>query len=251
MRAGLALCLLVLAQAEIAAALDPVEVKARWMQRLDGRSFSAKVVMKVDYGDIEEQRRIEVWRDDQEGLERLMARFESPPELRGLGLLYLERDGSQNDYFIYQPATRRVRRVPEAMVREDVYGVDLEYLGFGVAQIEPTSVESVREVRLGERPALRLEERAERGDARFDRRVVWLDPETFVPLRTEHYRDERTVLVAVTDRIEQIQGVATPRRIRFERPAEGQTVEMQLDRIDYVASIPEAFFSTLRLLRSR
>jgi hypothetical protein len=250
-RARVALCLLVLAHAPAAAALDPAEVKARWMQRLDGRSFSANVVMRVDYGDVHEERRIEVWRDDQRGLERLMARFQSPAELRGLGLLYLEQEGRQNDYFVYQPATRRVRRVPEAIVREDVYGVDLEYLGFGVAQIEPTEVESVREVVLDDRPALRLEERAERSDARFDRRVVWLQPETLVPLRTEHYRGDRTILVAVTENIEMIQGVATPRQIRFERPGERQTVEMDLDAIDYVGSIPEAFFTTMRLLRSR
>jgi hypothetical protein len=232
-------------------ALTAQEVKTRWMERLDGRSFSAEVTLRVDYRGLHEERRIEVWRDDQKGLERLMARFELPAEIRGLGLLYLEQKGRPNDYFVYQPATKRVRRVPEVMVREDVYGVDLEYLGFGVAQIEPTKVESVEEAVLQDRPALRLEERAERTDARFDRRVVWLDPESFVPLRTEHYRGERTTLVAVTASIETIQGVPTPTKVRFERPEDHQTVEMELVTIDYVASIPEAFFTTIRLLRSK
>jgi hypothetical protein len=247
---ALAAALLLLAPCA-ARGLDAEEVKARWMNRLDGRSFSAEVTLRVRHRDLHEERRVEVWRDDQLGRERLMARFESPAEIRGLGLLYLEREGAPNDYFVYQPATRRVRRVPEVMAREDVYGVDLEYLGFGVAQIEPTRVESVAETVLADRPALRLEESALRADARFDRRIVWLDAASFVPVRTEHVRDGHTTLVAVTDELATIQGVVTPRRVRFERPDERQIVEMQIDEVDYVAAIPEAFFTTLRLLQRR
>ena len=248
--AALAAALLLLAPAA-APALDGEAVKAQWTNRLDGRSFSAKVRLHVRHRDLDEERRIEVWRDDDQGLERLMARFESPPQIRGLGLLYLEQKDAPNDYFVYQPATRRVRRVPEVMAREDVYGVDLEYLGFGVAQIEPTRVESATETILDDRPALRLEESALRDDARFDRRIVWLDAASFVPVRTEHVRDGRTTLVAVTDRIETVQGVPTPRRVRFERPDEHQVVEMEIEEVDYVSSIPEAFFTTMRLLKSR
>jgi hypothetical protein len=247
-RSALAAAALLALAAPGARALDAEAVKARWMQRLDGRAFTAKVAVRVRHRDIDESRHMEVWRDDKAGLERLMARFDAPPEIRGLGILYLEQSGRSNDYFVYQPATKRTRRVPEAMVREDVYGVDLEYLGFGVAQLEPTRVESVAEAVLDDRPAIRLEEHAERSGSRFDRRVVWLHPEMFVPLRTEHYRGEQLVLVAVTERIDTVQGVETPRRVRFERPVDHQIVEMEVEAVDYVARIPEAFFTTMRLV---
>jgi hypothetical protein len=219
------------------------------MERHDGRAFTAKVTVRIRHRDIDEARHMEVWRDDKGGLERLMARFDAPPEIRGLGLLYLEQSGRSNDYFVYQPGTKRTRRVPETMVREDVYGVDLEYLGVGVAQLEPTRVDSVAEAVLDDRPAIRLEEHAERPGARFDRRVVWLQPDTFVPLRTEHYRGDQLVLVAITERIEAVQGVETPRRVRFERPLDRQIVEMEVEAVDYVSRIPEAFFTTMRLVQ--
>jgi hypothetical protein len=168
-----------------------------------------------------------------------------------VGLLYVERREGPNDYFLYQPALDRVRRIPESLAREDVYGVDLEYLGFGVAQIEPTRVDRVESVSLEGRRTLRVSERAERPDARFDVRNVWLDPSTHVPLRSEHERDGRRTLVAVTEQIDTLHGIATPTRIRFERPVDRQVVLMTVVSVDYETPIPKSVFSTLSLIKQR
>ena len=178
-----------------------------------------------------------------------MARFEAPEELRGVGLLYLEGHGTPNDYFIYQPATRKVRRIPETLAKEDVYGIDLEYLGFGVAQIEPTELESVRKDDLDGKHTFLLTEAAIAANPRFDRRLVWLDPVTFVPLRTEHRRGDGTTLVARTQEIRDVDGIPTPMLVEFDRPQENQSVEMRVESIDYRSAIPEGVFSTLNLLK--
>ena len=62
---------------------------------------------------------------------------------------------------------------------------------------------------------LGLTERARRDNPRFERRIVWLDPETFVPLRTEHHKADSTLLVAETSQVKIVEGVPTP-----ELPAE-------------------------------
>jgi len=229
--------------------LSPADVAARWHGRLDQRRFTARVALTVSRGGASHRRRVRVWRDDGLGAgERLLVRFEDPSEVRGLGLLYLENPGGLHDYFLWQPALRRVRRIPEAVAREDLYGVDLEYLGFGVTPLEPTELVDLAADAVGGAPALRLRERALRpGGPRFDERVVWLDPVRFVPLRTEHVRRGRTMMTATTLRVREVQGVATPEEIRFERP--GETVTMQVESIDYEAPIPDAFFSTLALAK--
>jgi hypothetical protein len=228
---------------------SPAEAKRRWQERLDGVRFSARVTMTVLSGSDSEGRRISVWRDHGSDGERLMARFEEPAELRGLGLLYLEGHDTPNDYFIYQPATRKVRRIPDALAREDVYGIDLEYLGFGVAQIEPTEVKSVRAEGLDGRRTFLLTEAALESNPRFDSRLVWLEPATFIPLRTEHRRGERTTLVARTEEIREIDGIPTPVVVTFDRPQQNQSVEMRVESVDYRTEIPEGVFSMLNLLK--
>jgi hypothetical protein len=243
--------LVLLGAGEDATPLSAEQVKQRWHSRLDKRHFRADVRLEVSLGGTREERRLVVWRDDDgQGGERVLVRFEAPPDLRNVGLLYLENTERANDYFLYQPATRRVRRLPETLANEDVYGIDLEFLGFGVAQGEPTRVESLSREETGGRASYRLTERALRPNPRFERRITWLDAETFIPLRTEHQREGRLRLVALTESVENVQGIATPRRISFERPTEGTDVRLEVVAVDYEAPIPDDYFSMLALVKA-
>jgi len=230
----------------------PERVKANWSERLDGRHFTADVLLRIERAGWREERRVRVFRDDEGATrERLLARFEAPPDLKGVGLLYLENAGRPNDYFLYQPSARRVRRIAETLAREDVYGVDLEYLGFGVAQIEPTEVAEAQADVIDDRSVIRLTERATRANPRFEERVVWLDPRTWVALRTEHRRRGATTLVARTEQVRELGGTPTPTRVVFERLDRAETVTLVVERIDYASPIPDAFFSALRLVTER
>lgn len=234
--------------------LPPAErVRELWHGRLDGVHFSGVARLRVTIDGSQEERVIEIWRDDETegGHERFMARFRKPSDLRNLALLYMERPDRPNDYFAYQPGTGRVRRIAGRLARQDSYGVDLEYLGFGVAQIEPTEIESIEEVQSDGERRIRVRERAKRHNTRFDRRIVWLDPETWVPMRTEHHRDGSLTLRARTLEVETIQGIATPMRVVFVRPPQDQRVDLLLEEIDYETSIPDSRFSTLELLKKR
>jgi hypothetical protein len=238
------------AQARATSQLSPEEVQKQWISRVDGQHFSATIVLTVDRQGKREERRLTVWRDDLgPHRERVLARFDEPPDMRGLGLLYLENRDRSNDYFLYQPSTHRVRRIAETLAREDIYGIDLEYLGFGQAQSQPTLAESVAVDSTLGRQTLRLEERAKESNQRFDRRITWLDPETFIPVRTVHYRGDTEVLRGHTEEVRIVQGIPTPMRIIFEKVAPSETVTMEVTAIDYKSPIPELYFSTMALIR--
>lgn len=229
---------------------ETISARDRMLRRLAGTHFTALLRLRIEASDWREQRVLRLWRDDQGAArERVMLRFEEPLDLRGVAILYLENSDRPNDYFLYQPAYRRVRRVPEAMAREDVYGVDLEYLGFGGAQLVPTQLESERHETLDGRPVIRFSEVAREPNQRFDRRVVWLDAANDVPLRMEHERNGERVLIARTLAIASVDGVPTPQAMVFERLAERKTVSVSVEQVDYRSPIPEEFFSTFRLVK--
>ncbi len=236
---------------EDALPLSAAGVKERWHGRLDGRHFTARVLLELDLGGMREQRELLVWRSDEAGTEeRVLIRFEAPPDLRDLGILYAERSGAPNDYFLYQPELRRVRRLPETVANDDVYGIDLEFLGFGVAQSEPTEIEGVTQESVEGRRAYRLAERALRDNPRFEQRTTWLDAESFVPLRTEQHRRGALRLVARTVETRAVQGTPTPVRMEFEDLARQRKVSLRVASIDYQTAIPDEYFRTLALYRA-
>lgn len=253
---GLLLMLCTTASAPLRAAEDAVplsreEVQRRWHARMDGRHFMARVRMQVDLGGLIEERRLTVHRDNGDGVsERVLIRFESPPALRRMGLLYFERADRPNDYFLYRPAVRRVRRLQQSSVTNNLYGIDPEFLGFGLAETEPTRIQSMKLVKLNGREAYRLVERARESNPRFDERTVWIDRTTFIPLRTEHRIKGKLVLSAETIEIREVQGIQTPVRMHFERPQDGTSVELEVLSVDYEQPIPEAVFSVFNLTKT-
>lgn len=232
--------------------LSAEEVKSRVKHRLDGQHFTARVRFEIKSSNWQEVRELLVWRDDEGNRERLMAQFQAPAPMRGTGLLYIEGVDTPNNYFIYQPSGRRVRRIPESLITRDIYGVDLEYMGFGVAQLQPIEIESMEVEDLKGRKVYRLTERAKYPELqRFDERVIWVDPETFVPLRTEHYDDGKLTLRAQTTVLKDVSGIPTPVETVYEKPADAGVAHMTVESVDYESEIPPIFFSTLQLTKVR
>lgn len=251
-----AVCVLAAASGQAAAGdalpLSSAEVASRWHGRLATRHFSAKVRMQMDLGGLLEERSMRVYRDDEGGRgERVLIRFDAPPDLRNVGLLYLEHADRPNDYFLYQPAVKRIRRLPQSIADDDVYGIDLEFLGFGIAQSAPTELSGMTRETLDGRPVYRLAETASQPNPRFETRSTWIDASSFVPLRTEHRRGERLVLVAETLEVVDVQGVVTPKRMRFQKPIERREVLLYVDAVDYEAPIADEHFSALALLKAQ
>jgi len=207
--------------------LGPEAVKKRWHSRLAGMHFSARVQLSMDMGGIHEE------------------------SVRNVGVLFLEQQGRPNDYFLYQPELRRVRRLPEAIASDDVYGIDLEFLGFGVAQSEPTEILDMAPETLDGRPTYRLRERALRPNPRFEERLTWIDASSFIPVRTEQFRAGAKRLVARTTEIRDVRGVATPTRMEFENTIDRRKVLLRVAEVDYDVPIPEEYFSTMALVRAK
>jgi hypothetical protein len=228
------------------------EVRSRWRSRLDGRHFTARLKLEMKLRGMDETRELTVYRLDEEGgRERVLLRFDRPPDLRDVRLLYREVPGRSNEYFLYTPSTRRVRRLPPLVAEDDLYGVDLEFLGFGTSEVEPTQIVDMEREPVEGRPAYRLVERASRPNPRFDERTTWIDSESFVPLRQELRRAGALALRAATRALRQIDGIPTPVEMTFVRPGQGHEVLLRFEAVDYVTPLGEEVFAILNLTRRR
>jgi len=156
------------------------------------------------------------------------APLRAPRRHAGPALLYLEHDGRPNDYFLYQPALKRIRASPNAGER-------------GRLRSRP------RVPRHGRRPADADRGRVDRAhDPRQpaglppDRARPRAEPQVRAPPGLARRRDlcplegrarapGEVTLRGVTEKVEVVQGVPSPLRIRFDRPLSKQVITMTVE----------------------
>jgi hypothetical protein len=73
--------------------------------------------------------------------DRVLIRFSYPNDIRGTGLLVLERPGRDDDRYLYLPALGRVRRIAGAERQESFAGSDLSYEEIGGRALEDYTYE--------------------------------------------------------------------------------------------------------------
>ena len=186
--------------------------------------------------------RLTLRRDEEEGRERVLLRFEKPHAIAGRSWLLREQPGDEDELYYYSTRNRGVpaRRLPSLKARDPLRGTDPSLLGLRAGRWRTVAL-SVEAVERNGTPALLLSERCDDPDAPFELRRVWLDPETGIAMRLEQEREGQILLVGEVLDLREIQGVTTPVRVRFERPNR-EPVVYRFETIDYQRPIRASYF---------
>jgi len=194
------------------------------------------------------------WKKFDNGRSKVVMKFFKPAELRGAGLLMIEKP-SRNDMLIYLPELGRVKRVTKHMNSSSMFGTDFSYEEFeriqGIANEAPTT--RLEDSVVQDRAAYVLEVRPEDGESAYERIKSWVDKETCVSLRAEFYErgdKPRKVMTADPRHLKQegeiwMIGETVMRDLRDET----ETL-MQVEDVDVEADIPRKMFSEKELVQS-
>jgi outer membrane lipoprotein-sorting protein len=206
-------------------------------------------------GAITEAKATIYWRKFEDGFSRVLIRFFAPPDLRGAGVLLLERSSDDRHIFMYLPALDKVKRITKHMVAGSMFGTDFSYEDFerfvdysgkaGVARMDDAVVD-------GEKTFV-LESRPVGEDASGYKRIVeYIDPKTCVRLKTELFEaGDKLRKVASSDR-------STVRREKelwyapslLLRDLRDEThTELVIEKVEIGVEIPKKLFSQSDLTR--
>lgn len=206
------------------------------------------------------ERELELWVKQEGRRYKVYANFTAPQRVRGTGVLIIPPSDpapqarvEPNQYFLYLPALRSVRRVSGAQRADPFFGTELSQ---GDVEPHPASdfrVLAMEEDRLDGEAVLLLtiEPRFEAG---YDRAVFTVAARDGATLRIEQYREDRDEprrrIVIEREWLESADGHVLPRRLVAHGPAARRTevefVERQLD-----SGIPDRLFSVSTLTRGR
>lgn len=193
----------------------------------------------VDSDGSTKERVIEVY---QKGSEKRLAVFRSPSDVDGVGFLSL----SDDRMYLYLPAFHKVRRIASSAKNEDFMGTDFSYEDMAETEYTKKYVASLEgrkdgtyQLALTPKPGAVVS---------YARQKMWVDESTFIPVRTEYYAADGTLLKVLTaEAIEKIDGYWFPKRMAMKTEKTGHRTVLEMNRIKHDSGLADRFFTERNL----
>lgn len=237
------------AKSDNAPDVETIVKKANQAAYYAGKDGRATVKMTItDAQQRTREREFTILRLDQEdgGRQKFYVYFKQPSDVKGMVFMvhkFLERD---DDRWLYLPALDLVKRIAASDKRTSFVGSDFFYedvSGRSLDEDEHRLIETTKTHFVVEnRPKAPK-------TVEFQSYIVWIDKETFLPVKAE-YKDREGELYRRVEalQIEEIEGYPTVVESRVENLAGGGFTISKFSRIDYDVNLKESLF-TERYLR--
>jgi len=183
-----------------------------------------------------------------EGEEKSFTEYLSPPREQGTKMLKIE-----DNLWMYSPSTDRIIKISGHMLRQSVMGSDLSYEDM----MEDPRLENhydpvvTRTDTLNGTECWIMELTATTTDVAYHFRKMWIDKETYVPLKEELYAKGGKLLkkTEVTE-VKKVEGRWYPFKMVFKDMLKrGEGTEFIIESITFNKDIPEYLFSKAALKR--
>lgn len=181
-----------------------------------------------------------------EGEKKSFTEFLSPAREKGTKMLKLE-----NVLWMYSPSTDRTIQISGHMLRQSMMGSDLSYEDMleDSRLLDHYSAEVTGTDTVDGRKCWLVTLTASKGDVAYQRRVLFVDRERYVPLREELYAKSGTLLKLLELKdVVTIEGRWFPRTMIFKDMLKtGKGTEFRIQNVQFNQPIPPHIFSKASL----
>lgn len=180
----------------------------------------------------------------QKGSDKRLLVFQSPADVKGVGFLSL----SARRMYLYLPAFHKVRRIASSGTKENFAGTDFSYEDLSDTRFSENYTAVLQAQDEGKfRIALTPKPGAE---VNYAQEIMWVDKQTFIPIRTEYYDADGSLVKVLTMReIEKIDGYWFPRRMTMKSIRDDHTTTLEMIRIRHDTGLEDRFFTERNLKR--
>lgn len=179
-----------------------------------------------------------------------LLRFLSPPDLKGVAFLLLQRQGADDDRYLFLPELRRARRIAGNTRSSSFMGTDFSYADIDRRDVRDSTVKVLGETTIGKFPCYHLELSPRRTDAVYARTELWVRKDNFVTLKMLMFNQAGVLLkTLLAEELRRIGDRWFITRSRMTSHQEARTTELIIDTIQVRTDLPEEDFTVRGLER--
>jgi hypothetical protein len=183
------------------------------------------------------------------GTSKMVLRFTSPAEVKGVALLVVNHPDRASDQWMWTPAIERDRRIALQDRSTRFFGTD-----FSFEDLEERDVEQYQYSLLGDdvvdgAPCWKIASTPRQSkSSQYTKSVVWIRKDRYLMVRIESYIKEQVVRRLQYGDLAEVQGIWTARRLEMTDIRRGSTTRLSLEKLQYNLPMKEEAF-TLQALR--
>ncbi len=232
-----------------------------WTRFLDNRLHSAvqhqRVISTDPGGSVQTSRfwvRAKDYRDAENNpvdgvVTKTIIKFSAHYDMRHTGYLIVVNDDYSREQFVYQPSSRKVRRVN--MVQSSFGGSDFSFDDLGFQNVDDADYERFPDEEVDGIPVYVVQATAKPNVAsRYKVTLLYLEHEHYVPLKArywDHANVEIRNMRAEPESLKEFNGIWVATASTMVNIQEGTSSQMFVEDLDPNVDLAEELFSTFRL----
>jgi len=183
------------------------------------------------------------------GNSKVVLRFVSPPEVKGVALLVVNHPDRASDQWMWTPAIERDRRIALQDRSTRFFGTD-----FSFEDLEERDVNQYEYVLLGDdvvdgAAAWKIESTPKQAkSSQYHRSIVWIRKDTYAFARIENFVKAQVVRRLSYGDFKNIQGIWTAQKMEMADLRRNSRTILTLDKLQYNVPMQESDF-TLQAIR--
>lgn len=182
------------APAALAAGEDGRAIMEKQKSRHESASESEKVKMVLvdSSGKNEAREMVRYAKKGADGLYKYLVQFQSPADVRGVGLLTWQQKGREDDQWLYMPALgEKLKRIAGGGKKSYFMGTDFAYEDLRNEKLDDHVYKVMGEETFSEKPCHKIEalpgNDEEKRSSGYSKRILWVTKDTLVTLQVEYY----------------------------------------------------------------
>jgi outer membrane lipoprotein-sorting protein len=234
----------------LALAQDARSIVAESQRRSDAKSQRYEGVLQVfgSKGAIADKR----WtmeRLGSHGASRMVLRFMSPAEVKGVAILVVNHPDRASDQWMWTPAIERDRRIALQDRSTQFFGTDFSFEDLEERDVEQFEYSMAGEETVDGAACWKVQSVPKQSkSSQYTRSIVWVRKDNYTPARIENFvRDQVARRLNYFD-IANVQGIWTARRLEMSDLRKGSRTVLTLDKLEYNVPLKDENF-TLQALR--
>ena len=186
------------------------------------------------------------------GASKAVLRFTEPAEVKGVALLIVNHPDRSADQWMWTPAIQRERRIALQDRSTRFFGTDFSFEDLEERDVDQFAYRLLGDETVDGAACWRLESRPTgRKSSQYTRSVLWIRKDDYAFERVENYVDDQLVRRLNYDRIEEVQGIWTGRRMEMTDLRRNSRTVLTLDTLQYDVPMRDEDFTVQALRRER